>query len=58
MFGSPVSNPASVYCLVIEDCAMAIGATSSNRKLGTIGTLGIFSFYATKVLCPGEGGAI
>ena len=43
---------------VIEDCAMAIGASAAGRKLGTAGKLGVFSFYATKVLCAGEGGAV
>ena len=43
---------------IIEDCAMAIGASSGSRKLGTLGRLGVFSFYATKVLCAGEGGAV
>lgn len=43
---------------VIEDCAMAIGGGQPGRRLGSLGALGIFSFYATKVLCAGEGGAV
>ena len=43
---------------IVEDCAMAIGASIGGIKLGTLGECGIFSFYATKVLCAGEGGAI
>jgi dTDP-4-amino-4,6-dideoxygalactose transaminase len=43
---------------VIEDCAMCIGAERGGKKLGSHGALGVFSFYATKVLCAGEGGAV
>ncbi len=41
---------------VIEDCAQAFGASRGNRKVGTIGTVGIFSFHAIKCLTTGEGG--
>lgn len=58
MFGQAVSGLDEPSCLVIEDCAMSIGASAGSRKLGTLGALGVFSFYATKVLCAGEGGAI
>ena len=43
---------------IIEDCAMSLGAIYKGRKLGSLGRLSIFSFYATKVLCAGEGGAV
>ena len=43
---------------VIEDAAHAIGATYRDRKAGTWGDTGCFSFYATKNLTTGEGGAI
>jgi perosamine synthetase len=58
MFGQAATGLESPGCPVIEDCAMAIGAASGGRKLGSIGRLGVFSFYATKVLCAGEGGAV
>jgi aminotransferase EvaB len=36
--------------LVIEDCAQSCGAIYKNKKSGTIGDAGTFSFYPTKVL--------
>lgn len=45
--------------ILIEDCAQAAGATFSNRKCGSIGHCGAFSFYPTKNLgAYGDGGAI
>lgn len=41
---------------VIEDAAHAIPATYRNKKVGTIGDITCFSFYATKTLTTGEGG--
>ena len=43
---------------VIEDAAHAIPATYKGRKIGTIGDLTCFSFYATKALTTGEGGMV
>jgi dTDP-3-amino-2,3,6-trideoxy-4-keto-D-glucose/dTDP-3-amino-3,4,6-trideoxy-alpha-D-glucose/dTDP-2,6-dideoxy-D-kanosamine transaminase len=44
---------------VIEDCAQAHGAVSENRKAGSMGDMGAFSFYPTKNLgALGDGGAI
>ena len=34
---------------VIEDCAQAHGATYFNKKVGSIGDVGCFSFYPTKI---------
>jgi dTDP-4-amino-4,6-dideoxygalactose transaminase len=42
--------------VVIEDAAHAIPASYKNRKVGTIGDIACFSFYATKSLTTGEGG--
>ena len=44
---------------IIEDCAQAHGASYTDRKVGTWGIFGAFSFYPTKNLgALGDGGAI
>lgn len=44
---------------IIEDACQAHGATYKNKKAGSIGILGCFSFYPSKNLgCYGDGGAI
>lgn len=44
---------------LLEDCAQAHGAMYKNRKVGTFGDFGCFSFYPTKNLgALGDGGAI
>ena len=43
---------------VIEDCAQSVGAAFRGRKLGSLGSLGVYSFYATKGLVTGEGGMV
>ncbi len=42
--------------LVVEDCAEALGCTWAGRKVGGLGQIGTFSFYANKVITTGEGG--
>jgi len=43
---------------VIEDAAHAIGSEYDGKKIGTFGTTTCFSFYVTKNMTTGEGGAI
>jgi len=44
---------------LIEDCAQAHGAKFKNKKIGSFGTFGAFSFYPTKNLgALGDAGAI
>ena len=46
-------------CLVVEDCAQAIGAEYKGRKSGSIGDFGTFSFHCQKNLTTlGEGGML
>lgn len=55
----PVLNLSRKYGLsVIEDCAEAHGATYKGRKVGGLGDVGCFSFYANKIITTGEGGMI
>ena len=44
--------------LVIEDCAEAHGALYKGRKVGGLGDIGCFSFFANKILTTGEGGML
>jgi dTDP-4-amino-4,6-dideoxygalactose transaminase len=43
---------------VLEDCAQALGAAVDGRPAGSRGAVGVCSFYATKLLTTGEGGAV
>jgi perosamine synthetase len=43
---------------VIEDAAQAHGAEYDGEKIGSIGNIGVFSFYSTKNIITGEGGMI
>ena len=44
--------------LVIEDAAQAHGAEYKGKKVGSIGHVGCWSFFATKNMTTGEGGMI
>jgi perosamine synthetase len=43
---------------VVEDAAQAIGASWRERKVGTLGDAGVFSFQQSKNIMTGEGGMI
>ena len=43
---------------VIEDAAEATFGTYKGRTTGSIGDIGVFSFFGNKVLSSGEGGAV
>ena len=43
---------------IIEDCAHAVETEYHDRKAGTFGDFGCFSFYVTKNVATGEGGMV
>ena len=55
-----INKIAKKYNLqVIEDCAQSHGATYFDKKTGSLGDIGCFSFYPTKILGGyGDGGFI
>ncbi|MBO3804073.1 MAG: DegT/DnrJ/EryC1/StrS family aminotransferase, partial [Candidatus Brockarchaeota archaeon] len=55
----PIKELAQEKGLVlIEDAAQALGAEYEGKKIGSIGDMTCFSFYATKNLTTGEGGMV
>jgi dTDP-4-amino-4,6-dideoxygalactose transaminase len=44
--------------VVIEDAAHAVGAQYRGRKVGTLGSMACFSFYANKNMTTAEGGML
>ncbi len=51
-----IAEKHSLY--IIEDACQSLGSKYNNKHTGTIGDLGCYSFYPSKVLTSGEGGAI
>jgi perosamine synthetase len=43
---------------LIEDCAQAFGFKVNGKNVGGQGDISVFSFYATKLICAGEGGMV
>ena len=43
---------------VVEDACQAHGAEYKGKKVGSIGDVGVFSFYPTKNMTTGEGGIV
>jgi len=60
MFGMPQNNLKSSNAFsVIEDCAQVLGALNNRVPIGLQGDVGIFSFYATKIMTTGgQGGMV
>lgn len=44
--------------MIIEDCALAVGATYDGRSAGSLGDCGSFSFYPVKHMTTIEGGMV
>jgi perosamine synthetase len=64
MFGYPADlNEIKELCeengiYLVEDCAQSIGALYDNKKVGGIGDISVFSFYATKMMTTIKGGMV
>lgn len=60
MFGLPqdISDIKDEKMGIVEDCAQALGASVNNVPVGLQGNLGIFSFYATKLITSGGHGGM
>ncbi len=60
LFGLPadLSKLQEFGVPLIEDCAQTLGATEQGRLVGSVGHVAVCSFYATKLLCTGEGGML
>jgi len=55
----PVIKIAKKYNLkIIEDCAEAHGVEYKGKKVGSLGDIAAFSFYANKTITCGEGGMV
>src|SRR5882672_9588726 len=50
---APIRELRALGVPVVEDCAMALGA-----KVGREGEVAVYSFYATKMMATGHGGAV
>jgi dTDP-4-amino-4,6-dideoxygalactose transaminase len=64
LYGMParmdeIMTIASRYGIpVVEDAAEALGSTYKGRKLGSMGTVGVFSFNGNKIITTSGGGAL
>jgi dTDP-4-amino-4,6-dideoxygalactose transaminase len=63
-FGLPADLDAiQAFCdvhglLMIEDAACALGAEYKQKRIGSFGKIGVFSFHPRKSITTGEGGAL
>ncbi len=53
-----INNLKKIGIPIIEDACQSFGLRIQGRLSGSIGTIGIFSFHATKCLTTGEGGML
>lgn len=62
--GLPVDMPAVMKLakarglFVVEDCALAVGASIDGKACGLWGDVGVFSFYPVKHMTTAEGGMV
>lgn len=53
-----LSAAKKYHLYVVEDAAEAHGAEYKGKKIGSIGNIACFSFYANKIITTGEGGML
>lgn len=53
-----IASKYSSSITIIEDACQSLGSTYKKKQTGTLGAMGCFSMYASKVLTAGEGGAV
>lgn len=58
IFGIPADISGLDGIDVIEDCAQSLGAIAKGIKTGLSGRVGIYSFYATKLITSGGNGGM
>ena len=59
-FGAPacIAECRKIAPIVIEDCCQSLGGEIGGRPLGEAGDAAVYSFYATKIVCGGQGGLV
>ena len=58
LFGIPAPFYKIKHPNLIEDCAQTLGTEIDGNPIGSMGEFAICSFYATKLLTSGHGGAV
>lgn len=58
-YGLPVDIGRINKKIIIEDCCQALGAKLNNKQVGLHGDVGVYSFYASKLMTSGgQGGMV
>lgn len=58
MFGLPIKLSLAKKIDIIEDCAQSLGSKIEGKYTGLSGKIGIYSFYATKLITSGGYGGM
>lgn len=58
MHGIPANWESTLDVSIIEDCCQSLGAIRDGEQVGLKGDLGVFSFYATKLITTGGQGGL